>query len=659
MLGSGEGNKWRVKWTLPGGTDIVAQHGKRVLSLDLPDGIDDGDNSDMSLATGDGGSDGSRDEELDVDERELDPEEDPEEDNPNEADLCPNGHWWHFEESGVIFDARENKQSRKQTPHVNWSAIFPHAKEITERPLLMYFCAFLPPKLVQICVTETNKELVKRGKKPTTLHELFKVIGIIFAIGFQPTRNRRDHSGAGTDRLFPHVDFKVKWGVCLHRWEKIMAAWRWTDTPGSGDRWWPCRMFVNLFNEWMPKFFCPGWVLCIDESTTRWKGFPDWHPNGCPHRTSIPRKPESLSIEIRDACCGVSQVCMFLEIQEGKEAMRNKEFCDGARPAGTAFALRATKQYQGSGRVVVGDSAFASVPTAIGLFQVGLFFIGLVKTAHKYFPIKFLKMVAMGDRGSSATCLTAKDGVSLIGHVWKDWGKNGKDRKAFISTCGTSLPGKPAVRPRTDINEETRQVTPVELVIPRTNIVETYFDHAGAIDRFNHARQDGFRLERNILVQTWDRRMIFSLLGYVGANAFFAYQLEGGDKSLSEFIEKLCIELGENELEGSLSQNDISTRGGAASGNSIFTSGELPEATAAVGIQEPLSVQHIIRQLSWLTRFSTHKQPKSKFQICHDLNARFACLVCSQRRDSKVFALCGSDSHRDCIAIHSQLGYMP
>ena len=41
-------------------------------------------------------------------------------------------------------------------------------------------------------------------------------------------------------------------------------------------------------------------------------------------------------------------------------------------------------------RLVVGDSFFASVQAARALYHRGLFFIGVVKTATRDFPMKFL-----------------------------------------------------------------------------------------------------------------------------------------------------------------------------------------------------------------------------------------------------------------------------
>ena len=82
---------------------------------------------------------------------------------------------------------------------------------------------------------------------------------------------------------------------------------------------------------------------------------------------------------------------------EGKEAMTNKEYCaemkaklkDGPWKS-VALTARITQQWHGTGRVIVADSWFGSVPCIMELFERGLFAVMMVKTAHKGYPKKSL-----------------------------------------------------------------------------------------------------------------------------------------------------------------------------------------------------------------------------------------------------------------------------
>ncbi len=130
----------------------------------------------------------------------------------------------------------------------------------------------------------------------------------------------------------------------------------------------------------------PGTYLTVDESMCQWEGANGrFNHEGMPHVTKIKSKPKPIGAELKTCCDGSTGIMMRVEIQEGKEAMKTKEFSE-LYPAGTATTLRLVKPWLGEGRVVVGDSAFASIPTAVALMEQNTDFIGIVKTAHSGFP---------------------------------------------------------------------------------------------------------------------------------------------------------------------------------------------------------------------------------------------------------------------------------
>jgi hypothetical protein len=89
---------------------------------------------------------------------------------------------------------------------------------------------------------------------------------------------------------------------------------------------------------------------------------------------------------------------LYLEVQEGKERMARLKYVEEYQ-ATTACTLRLLAAL-GLGenslppdkklhRVVFGDSWFASYETMKGLREkLGLHFVGVIKTAHKEYPIE-------------------------------------------------------------------------------------------------------------------------------------------------------------------------------------------------------------------------------------------------------------------------------
>lgn len=66
--------------------------------------------------------------------------------------------------------------------------------------------------------------------------------------------------------------------------------------------------------------------------------------------------------------------------------MASKEYVEEYTKAGTAVVLRLTQPWHGSGQAINGDTAFASVTTAMVCRDKGLHFTRLVKTATQIFP---------------------------------------------------------------------------------------------------------------------------------------------------------------------------------------------------------------------------------------------------------------------------------
>jgi hypothetical protein len=72
------------------------------------------------------------------------------------------------------------------------------------------------------------------------------------------------------------------------------------------------------------------------------------------------RKPKGVGLELINMSCAISGIMLFLMIAEGAQPMQQQEF-SSEFGHGTACLLRMTKFYEGTGRIVVADSAFSSV----------------------------------------------------------------------------------------------------------------------------------------------------------------------------------------------------------------------------------------------------------------------------------------------------------
>ena len=129
------------------------------------------------------------------------------------------------------------------------------------------------------------------------------------------------------------------------------------------------------------------------------------------HLSKIIQKPQGIGVEYNNEADAQTGIMLFLEIQEGKEAMAGKRYCD-RYPKSVAPTLRMMECLHGCGHIVHGDSAFASVATCTALLEHSTYFSGLLKTAHKEFPRKFcsqeIAFSAQAKRGDTVTICTEK-----------------------------------------------------------------------------------------------------------------------------------------------------------------------------------------------------------------------------------------------------------
>lgn len=199
------------------------------------------------------------------------------------------------------------------------------------------------------------------------------------------------------------------------------------------------------------------------------------------------------------------------------------------------------------------DSYFASVQAATALFNMGLRFIGTVKTATKGFPMHFLQRVVLpGGKGDHKALLSKhpETGMSLLAFVWAD-----RDRRYFISTCSSAGPGKIIKRRRWRQRDPTPNAEPVlEMVhIAQTEAGQIYYEGCGAIDEHNRHRQEHLNLEKKVKTMTWSNRANHTILGMIIVDAFdLAKGCQGITNHLGGsrmFFEDLLTALIDNDMD--------------------------------------------------------------------------------------------------------------
>ena len=274
-----------------------------------------------------------------------------------------------------------------------------------------------------------------------------------------------------------------------------------------------------------------------------------------PHVSFLPRKPEPVGAEFKCIADGVSRVMLALEIQEGKDAMKLKQHHDDlGATAACNVRLCSTAGFSGSGRVLCGDSWFASATSAVALKKkLGMFFVGNVKTAHRKFPKTVLQSECKDvTRGDSVVKEAVIDGVKVFGVGWK-CGKH-STVMTIVSTCGTNLPGSDSTCAQQDRWGNNTSVT-----FPRPDVVELYQTAAPAVDLHNRIRQGTIALEKRWVTQRWDLRIVTTIFGIVLTDSYLAMQSSVPstfkDMGVLDFVDVFTKELLDRGISMCISSN--------------------------------------------------------------------------------------------------------
>jgi len=292
----------------------------------------------------------------------------------------------------------------------------------------------------------------------------------------------------------------------------------------------------------------PGGYLCVDECMSKWEGKESkYDPHGHPSVMKIARKPKGVGSEFKSLADGETGVLLRLDPKEAKSVMNLKPYA--SLGAGTAAPLRLTKHLWGSKRCLVGDSAFASLKLSKELRDKGIYFHGIVKTAHTGYPKKWCEewLDNDPDRGDWVGFHHRDDATEndYYGCVWKDC-----KGKMIISNCSSLHEGEPAKKRRhKKVERDGRVVCAiVEKAVRRPKMIEDVFKYFSVIDVHDHYRQGSLHLETTWKTTKWWHRVFTTIYGMTITDAFLASRYEHSKNIASSvphidftgFLDRLC-----------------------------------------------------------------------------------------------------------------------
>ena len=299
----------------------------------------------------------------------------------------------------------------------------------------------------------------------------------------------------------------------------------------KGDPWWQFQWAVDEFNRLRAdRILHSSWVA-FDESMSAWR--PRTTKTGdLPNISFIKRKPEPLGKVMAGCCmhvlmfslnlffsffhkgtefkciaCPITGVMLFLEIQRGKDGMKDQlhHRALGATAGCTVRMSERCAQVKG----VKADAWFGSVLTCIELVTRGYEGIFQVKQNHGQYPKDYIEKALEKAPGGVSIVLKAvasnEKPIIAMGYRY-----NAKKTLFFIMSpgAGKTTPGEAYRMRYTDGfgNVMTR-------LVERPDVISKFFNDSNTIDSHNQSRQYDLGMEKCWVTTDAYFRLTTTLIG--------------------------------------------------------------------------------------------------------------------------------------------------
>lgn len=327
---------------------------------------------------------------------------------------------------GTLFTSKNGSQwyadppaSRRRGPHDiirNRPGVRREAVSTTE---LDAFQKIFSPEIFDIIVRETNREAKRiceiwnqehqddnqRTWTETTLQEMKAFLGLLIL------------SGVYRGRLEPLEDlWSQEHGrpiftavMSSNRFKAILRYFRFDDKRTreqrrSVDKLAPIRDIWEMFLAQLPKCITPGMDITVDEQLVAFRG-------KCPFRQYIPSKPAKYGVKIWWACDSTTSFPLSGEVYLGRQPGSAREENQGAR-----VVMSLTNRWLKSGRNIVMDNFFTSVPLATNLLSQNTTIVGTIRKNKPDIPSQ---LTDSKGREENSTIFAFSDQLTLVSYVPK------------------------------------------------------------------------------------------------------------------------------------------------------------------------------------------------------------------------------------------------
>lgn len=281
------------------------------------------------------------------------------------------------------------------------------------------FQCFITKEMVDNIVLQTKREARRRIRawnesnprelrgewKPVDGVEVRAFIGLFILAGVY----RSNHEPVST--LWSEREGKPVFTATMprNRFSDIIKYLRFDEKASRAERQQtdklaPFRDIWTMFTDQLPKYYIPGSDLCVDEQLVAFRG-------KCGFRQYIPSKPAKYGLKIWWCCDANTSYPLTGQVYLGRQPGEQREIGQGARVVRDLIS-----PWRRSGRNIVADNFFTSVPLVQELLVDGLTYTGTIRSNKPQIPPE---MKASFNRNDLSSIFGFHDQLTLVSYAPK------------------------------------------------------------------------------------------------------------------------------------------------------------------------------------------------------------------------------------------------
>lgn len=402
-------------------------------------------------------------------------------------------------------------------PHPRFPALINFKEAHHAHDPLQIFKTFFPTEFARrVIIPNTSKSLHNNGYAKLCENEFWTYLAIRIAVTLIRPSHVRDLWWT-TDRSRFRKAFNFGQFMSRDRFELITQHLIFHSQVDLRDPLFEVRELIDAFNKNNRDVFTPSWLVCVDESMTKWT-----NRNTLPCWVFVPRKPTEAGIEWHDIACASSNIVFVVEPVEQRPDHFVRKFESQGKMASVVLNLcDQAGLFEQQHRVLVGDSAFAGILLMKELRSRHIFSIFAFKKHGNYWNKglpgdKLLSATLTLPLGQSITVLSNRSVQPKFFLV----GARDMNPCLLMANCGSSLPSG-EIQSRWIMNNNIKS----RVQFTRSDTLDIYYQARHGVDDSNNLRQGHASIEEAWRTHSWQLRCFAFFVALSETNSFNAWKL--------------------------------------------------------------------------------------------------------------------------------------